>query len=102
VKKGDVGGALAALTAQDKGGQSALSQVGDLFKPKQQQQMAQVQPAAPPPMDETAALAGPSQQLFSQALATAGRPLSWSTNPYGSNVAGPRVPGTTLNSMGIG
>jgi hypothetical protein len=47
-----------------------------------------------------AAMAGPSAQLMSNILAQSAKPLSWSTAPYGSGMAGPQ--GLTLSSNPYG
>ena len=65
------------------------------------------QPAAPvsTPMlqaapDEQGAQAQAGQALLGQVLQQGARPLSWSSRPFGSGIAGPVIPGTTLNSAG--
>ena len=100
-KKGDVGGALAALTkGQDDGkGKSPLGNLGD--------QIAKAAPApqsspmlAAPMGDSQGGQAQAGQALLGQLLEQSAKPLSWSSRPYGSGVAGPQIPGTTLNSTG--
>ena len=98
-KAGDVGGALAALNSgQDDGKGKTGSGLADALGK---------QPAAPvatpsqmlQPQDTgqgQQAVAG--QQLLSQVLQHAQQPLSWSSRPFGSGIAGPQVPGTTLTS----
>jgi hypothetical protein len=98
-KKGDVGGALAALTKGDDQNKSALGNLGD-----------QVAKAAPAPAasamlpsgggDVQGGQAQAGQALLSQVLEQSAKPLTWASRPYGAGVAGPQIPGTTLNSMG--
>lgn len=95
-----VGDALAKLTAEDaKTGKSPLEKLSSALSPKGAQisspQMIQAQP------DESGMLAGPAGQLLAQTMASQAKPLSWSSAPYGSGLAGqqPLMPlGTTLNS----
>ena len=99
-KKGDVGGALAALnsgeTKDGKEGKGAIGQAADaLARPAPASSGGSSQMLAAPP--DTGGQAQAGQALLSQVLAQGAKPLSWSTVPYGSN-AGPQVPGTTLNS----
>jgi hypothetical protein len=96
-----VGDALAAITKEGtnaKGDptQSPLQQLGSAFsnKPQQQQQAA-------PPMLEAApsdpGIIGPSQQLAATVMASAMKPLSWTSAAPG---AGAGQQGLTLNSYG--
>jgi hypothetical protein len=97
-KKGDVGGALAALSKgkDDKGDKGALGNLGD-----------QIGKAAPAPVasqmlqpasDVQGGQAQAGQALLSQVLEQSSKPLTWSSRPYGAGMAGPQVPGVTLNS----
>jgi hypothetical protein len=94
--KGDVGAALATLTANkdDKPGTSALDKLAGLTKPKEQAQQAQA-PQMLPAQDQTAMIAPAAQQLLAATFANSAKPLSWTTRPYGYD-AGPQ--GLTLNS----
>ena len=94
-QKGDVGGALAALTkgqdSQGKGG--ALDQQLSKAAPAPvQSQMLQ------PQGSDRGGEAQAGQALLSQVLQQSGKPLSWSSAPYGSGQAGQAVPGVTLNN----
>jgi hypothetical protein len=103
LKKGDVGGALAALTAQKtKDGKeqpSTVEEIAGLFKPKEAPQIE----SAPmlPAQDTSAAMYGPASQLWAQTLAASARPLSWSAAPPGAGAGQqyPQVPGTTINTV---
>jgi hypothetical protein len=97
-----VGEALAALTAEgkdDKGNptQSPLEKLGSAFSNKPQQPQQQ----AAPPMVEAApsdsGIIGPSQQLAATVMASAMKPLSWTSAAPG---AGAGQQGLTLNSYG--
>ena len=96
-QKGDVGGALAALTKgtdTSKGGA-----LGDL-----NQQVNKAAPAPAPsqmlqaPSNDRGGEAQAGQALLSQVLQQSGKPLSWSSAPFGSGQAGQSVPGVTLNN----
>jgi hypothetical protein len=99
-KKGDVGGALASLTKGDETKGGGLGSLGD-----------QIAKAAPVPQssamlssaaqDTQGSQAQAGQALLGQVLEQSAKPLTWSSRPYGAGVAGPQIPGTTLNSMGI-
>lgn len=99
--KGDVGGMIASLAkgqGQDGQGASPLSKLSESLggqqkaaAPQTSQQLLGQAPRSPD-------LAGPAQQLYGQVLAQSARPLSWSTRPFGSGMAGPQIPGVTLNS----
>lgn len=99
MRKGDVGGALAALNKgkdEDKGKGGLLGNLGDqLSKAAPQPQQAPM--AATPPADDQGGRAQAGQALLAQVLQQGAQPLTWSVRPFGSN-AGPQVPGTTLNS----
>ena len=112
--KGDVGGMLhAALTKpppkKDAQGndveqksplQKLASSVGDVAQ-KATPEVAPMQPAAPA-VDPDPGLAPASQQLFSAVSASAARPLSWTSTPYGANAGLIRPGGTTLNATDYG
>ena len=104
-KKGDVGGALGALTSGvDKDGNKTSGPLGDLANAAGGAQRGGSSMAASPmlaaPEDNQGAQAQAGQQLLSQVLQQSAKPLSWSSRPFGQN-AGPQVPGTTLNSAGF-
>ena len=112
--KGDVGGMIhAALTkpppTKDKDGntvegksplQKLASSVGDVAQ-KATPDVAPLQPAAPA-VDPDPGLAPASQQLFQAVSASAARPLSWTSTPYGANAGLIRPGGTTLNATDYG
>jgi hypothetical protein len=97
-----VGDALAAITKEDpKTGASPLEKLGSAFSPKQAPTQSEPMLAGGGQAHGGAEMAGPSAQLMSNVLAQSSRPLSWSTAPYGSGMAGPQSfaqPGMTLNS----
>ena len=109
LQKGDVGAALAQITGNtkdaagnDKPGTSPVDQIAAAYKGGQQQQGQQHSSGASAPMlsqDPVSRIAPAAQQLMAQTFAASARPLSWSTTPYGSGIAGPQVPGTTLNGV---
>ena len=112
--KGDVGGMIhAALTkpppTKDKDGntvegksplQKLAGAVGDVAQ-KATPDVAPLQPAAPA-VDPDPGLAPASQQLFQAVSASAARPLSWTSTPYGANAGLIRPGGTTLNATDYG
>ena len=103
LRNGDIGGAMKALTEQDEKGKSMLGDAAKAVLPQPQGGgggEAPQMPQAPPPMNPVAASAPGAAQLMSQVIAARGRPLTWSAAPFGSGIAGPQVPGTTLNSGG--
>jgi len=109
LQKGDVGGALAALTAKTgkEGDQpSALENIAKTFGGDQQQQqsgMRESAPMLPQAQDTSAALYGPASQLWQQTVASMARPLTWSSAPPGAGAGQQyQVPGMTLNSVGPG
>jgi hypothetical protein len=99
-----VGDALTRLTTPDeKTGKSALDDAAARFAPKRQQQASEPLLAgggggAP----VGSGFAGPSSQLMQQIITASGKPLSWSSAPYGSGAAGPQVPGMTLTNNPYG
>ena len=98
LKKGDVGGAVTALTKKDAQGNSPL----DKALPQAPQKPAITLPELPqmPAMqDSSAAIAPGAQALMAQVMAQRAKPLTWSNRPYGYD-AGPQAMGTTLNSTG--
>jgi hypothetical protein len=122
MQKGDVKGMLAAATKREGGkeGSSLLDKVGAGLKAATgqgkggQPETPQLSYISAP--DTSAALAGPSQQLFSQAMSAAATPLSWDSSTFGAGSAGQRMaamqalnpgalmssrqaPGLTLNSL---
>lgn len=108
LQKGDVGAVLAQLTTGKKDaagnetpGSSALDKLAGLAKPQQQQQQSGGSRGgeAMLPQDSTPMIGQAAQQLMAQTFANSAKPLSWSTMPYGSGVAGPQAPGTTLNGV---
>src|SRR4029077_6418182 len=98
---GNVGGALAALTkgkGEEGGGKGPLGTLGDqLNKAAPAPQASQMLQSAP---DEQGARAQAGQALLGQVLQQGAKPLTWSSQPYGYGVAGPQIPGTTINSIG--
>jgi hypothetical protein len=99
LQQGDVGGALAALTAKqgkDADKPSALEQIGKTFEPKQQQ--GGFQESAPMlasaggggGASTLSRFYGPASQLLAQATQMEEQPLSWSTAPPGAGIAGPQ------------
>ena len=107
LQKGDVQGALTAVTAnktdpktgQEQPGTSSVDKLASAFQPQQQAQQQVQSPPMLQPQDSSAAMIGPSQQLLAQILASSAKPLTWSSRPYGSG-AGLQVPGATLNTTG--
>jgi hypothetical protein len=81
-------------------GKSPLEKLASNFeKPAGQQAPAAPEtPQFAPVQDPMAQLAGPAAQLYSTIQATAAKPLSWSSRPYGWD-AGQQM-GTTLNTAG--
>ncbi len=84
-----VGDAIAKLTATDeKTGRSALDNLGDSLKPRQ----AAVSRSSPmlqaPP--ESGGNMQAAQALLQTTLAAQAKPLSWTTTPWGTGVAGPQ------------
>jgi hypothetical protein len=102
-----VGDALAAITKEGtdaKGNetQSPLEKLGSAFAPKQAPTQSQPMLSAGGEAHAGAGMAGPSAQLMANVIQQSSRPLSWSTAPYGSGMAGPQMAqqgGLTLNSM---
>lgn len=91
----------------DVQGKSQAEKIADLLpsgkQGGQQQQAATSQPAQfAPAQDPTAQLAGPAAQLYNTVQATAAKPLSWNSRPYGWNAGLQQIPGMTLNSAGYG
>jgi hypothetical protein len=99
-KKGDVGGALAALTKGDEKGKSPLGDLAGDLSPKAPAPQSQMLPTGGGGDAAQAGQAQAGQALLGQVLEQSARPLTWSSRPYGAGMAGPQVPGTTLNSMG--
>lgn len=107
IAKGDVGAALAQLTGdkkdasgKDQPGTSALDKLAGLTKGGQQQQSGGSRGGeAMLPQDSTPMIGPAAQQLMAQTFAASAKPLSWSTTPFGSGIAGPQAPGTTLNGV---
>ena len=99
-KKGDVGGALGALSeGTGKDGKSPLGSLADAAK------APTPAPASTPMLpqeggDSQGQQAAAGQALLGQVLTQASKPLTWASRPYGAGTAGPQVPGTTLNSVG--
>jgi uncharacterized protein YcbK (DUF882 family) len=120
IAKGDVGGALKALATKppsktdDKGNQveqkSTLENVADAFGSKgggEQKAAPQIPEMAPAPVvtDPMMGMAPAAQQLFQTVAQAAAKPLSWTSDPYGSNAGLQRIRqggGTTLNNTGYG
>jgi hypothetical protein len=118
--KGDVGGALRALATKpptktdDKGNpveqKSTLENVADAFGSKGGQQergppQIPEMPPAPVVTDPTPGLAPAAQQLWATVAQASAKPLSWTSEPYGSNAGLQRIRqggGTTLNNTGYG
>ena len=103
-KKGDVGGALAALSkgqgGDDKGGRGPLGKLGDQLGGGGQQAPAASQMLSSGGGDAQGGQAQAGQALLAQVLAQSAKPLTWSTQPFGYGMAGPQISGTTLNSTG--
>ena len=99
-KRGDVGGALAALNKGKEGEKGPLGSLADEIGGKAAPQSSSSQMLAAPSMGDQGAQAQAGQALLGQVLQQGAKPLSWSTQPYGSGMAGPQIPGTTLNSTG--
>ena len=102
-QKGDVGGALAALTKGKEGeggGKSPLGKLGEQLSKPAPLSSGRSPMLAAPSMDNQGAQAQAGQALLGQVLQQGAKPLSWSSQPYGYGMAGPQIPGTTLNSMG--
>jgi hypothetical protein len=62
-------------------------------------------PAAPVVVDPTPGLAPAAQQLWATVAQASAKPLSWTSEPYGSNAGLQRIRqggGTTLNNTGYG
>ena len=100
IKSGDVGGALGALTKgqDDKSKPRGLAdQLTSPAAPAQQSSAMLPSPFA----GDQGGQAQAGQQLLGQVLEQSAKPLTWSSRPYGAGTAGPQIPGTTLNSMGI-
>ena len=102
-KKGDVGGALGALSeGTDSQGKSDGGLLGDAAKqmggPKGPAAVST--PMLQPAPDNQGAQAEAGQQLLGQVLQQSAKPLTWASRPYGAGMAGPQIPGTTLNSTG--
>jgi len=110
-----IGDAIAKLTKDDAKGASPLDKLGQAFAPKEAQTRMGSEPMLQAPQDNSMMLSGPAQQLMATNIASM-KPLSWSTSPYGSGLAGPqavdpsamsaaagqfgiRPPGLTLNSL---
>jgi hypothetical protein len=93
-----VGDALKKLTTpeEEKKGPTPLQKLASAFDPQQQQQgMQQAPPMLPQaPPDQSMMLAPMAQQLLAASM---GKPLSWTSQPYGAGIAG-QIPGLTLNS----
>jgi hypothetical protein len=99
IQKGDVGAALAQLTSKGSEGQtSPLDKLSGLFKPTAPSE-ARSESAPMLPQDQTPLITPAAQQLMASTFAASAKPLSWSTLPYGYGLAGPIVPGTTLNGV---
>ena len=101
-KAGDVGGALGALSEgkDDKG-----KDTGGLLGAANKQMQGAAPTAVSTPMlqgapDNQGAQAEAGQQLLGQVLQQSAKPLTWASRPYGAGMAGPQIPGTTLNSTG--
>ena len=102
-KRGNVGGALAALTKgrdDEKGSKGPLGNLADQVGKAAPATSGHSQMLAPPVDTGQGAQAQAGQALLGQVLQQGAKPLSWSTQPYGYGMAGPQIPGTTLNSMG--
>ena len=99
-KKGDVGGALGALSeGTGKDGKSPLGSLADAAKAPTPAP-ASTPMLAPEGGDTQGQQAAAGQALLGQVLTQASKPLTWQSRPYGAGTAGPQVPGTTLNSVG--
>jgi hypothetical protein len=80
-----------------------LEKLGSAFSPKAPTETVQSSEpllASGGQVHGGAGMAGPSAQLMSNILAQSAKPLSWSTAPYGSGMAGPQ--GLTLSSNPYG
>lgn len=102
-KRGDVGGALAALNKGkegEDGGKGPLGKLGDQLGGKAAPQSSSSPMLPAPSMGDQGAQAQAGQALLGQVLQQGAKPLTWSSQPYGYGLAGPQTPGTTLNSMG--
>jgi hypothetical protein len=115
--KGDVGGALKALVTKpppktdDKGNpveqKSPVESLASHLGTEKEQGPAPIpeMPAAPIVVDPTPGLAPAAQQLWSTVAQAAAQPLTWNSEPYGSNAGLQRIRqggGTTLNNTGYG
>jgi len=109
VRKGDISAALTQLATgekdkegEEKPGTSPLNKLVGLAGSAQKRAEQMPAPSAQmlPAQDMTPSIAPIAQQLLAQTFAASARPLNWSTLPYGSGLAGPQVPGMTLNSLG--
>jgi hypothetical protein len=117
--KGDVGGMFKSLITKpppkkDAQGneveqKSTLENVASAFGGKGGEERGPApipeMPAAPVVTDPTPGLAPAAQQLWSTVAQAAARPLSWTSDPYGSNAGLQRIRqggGTTLNNTGYG
>lgn len=107
-KSGDIGGMLASVTKgsdQDQGQNQQKS--GGVASAMEAQQKAQERASSSTPMlpqpERPPDMSGPAQQLLSSITQQQAQPLTWSSSPYGSGMAGQQtqpqpVPGVTLNS----
>ena len=107
IASGDVGGAIKAAFTKPppKDGveqKSPVEKLGDAVGNMAPQKQA---PAAPEPQpimpvqDPNPGIAPAAQQLFSTVAASAAKPLTWNSRPYGSNAG---FQGTTLNATDYG
>jgi hypothetical protein len=101
----------------EKRGTSPLAKIGkDLSGGGQKTEVPPLQFPSAPPLDN-GQMAGAAEQMMAATMATYGKPLSWSSAPYGAGAGqttappiytpppyavGPQIPGMTLNSLGQG